>query len=533
MSGADESIRRLERETDWEDPQSVLRLFHLALRGGNLELAKRCQEHAQRISRTGPQWRQLRDLDAWADAWTKMFWAIRANPPRSDDDDYLEDLLTGRVSRRTFEAGSALPRVFRDVLRVAQETFGSSSFTRGQLSREAQQQLRDEKGGKLKDASVDVFVSRALAEAEAHDYVRRVGNLTHHARRGRGQILYALTERGHQAAAGDRLAAAERRGEEWADAAIARYESAPPVEDALPDWVTEHERGQAMARKAKPARATRKSTPKKKSFREAFPVPIPRPQGRRRKVEYVYPAPPLPYDELPPMFGPSLPAPEPRPDYEIPPMFYGARFNPSCEVCYGEGCGYCASCPRCYSPLASDGFCGYCRANPPTGRCHNCGGSGQDIHPTHGFPIPCPRCAGRGMMTRENPLLAVVGNARRKRRKNPTPAKQKKLTLDDVQNAPGFEKAKKAFKKFHEQDPHGAVVMRFDDGKPGVTRKVVVALGQVPETHYVTPWESNKKGYYWVHKHPKKGMPLEVLDPETGLTSKIGGTYKVTDWWHK
>jgi hypothetical protein len=73
-------------------------------------------------------------------------------------------------------------------------------------------------------------------------------------------------------------------------------------------------------------------------------------------------------------------------------------------------------------------------------------------------------------------------------------------------------------------------VYRYDDGKPGLTRVAVVALGRVPTSAYKGLPDSPLKGpraapHGWEHPHPKRSMPLEVYNPLTGVTSKIGGTY--------
>lgn len=114
------------------------------------------------------------------------------------------------------------------------------------------------------------------------------------------------------------------------------------------------------------------------------------------------------------------------------------------------------------------------------------------------------------------------------------PGKASKVGLAAAARLPGFDAGAEAFRKFHGGlEPKDVRIVRVDDGKKKTTRKVVVGLGVVPETHYVTPYEgSNKQGYYWVHEHPEGKEPLEVLDPETGVTMKIGGSFKVTDWWH-
>lgn len=141
--------------------------------------------------------------------------------------------------------------------------------------------------------------------------------------------------------------------------------------------------------------------------------------------------------------------------------------------------------------------------------------------------------AKRGRKKRKkNPLLAIAGNPGRKKRKKKNPPKIKAGSKVQLKGK-AAEKAAKRYKKFHGHNPTHATVVQIDDGKKGVTRKVVVALGTVPETHYQVPWKSNKEGYYWVHPHPKGDEPLEVLDPDTELTFKIPGSRtKVTDWWH-
>lgn len=108
-----------------------------------------------------------------------------------------------------------------------------------------------------------------------------------------------------------------------------------------------------------------------------------------------------------------------------------------------------------------------------------------------------------------------------------------KLKLSEIEGLPGYKEALASYERFHGAKPTHGMALTVDDGKPGHTVKVVVGLGKVPETHYVTPWKSNKKGYHWIHHHPKGGEPFEVLDPVTGITSKIGGSFRVTDWWRK
>jgi hypothetical protein len=121
---------------------------------------------------------------------------------------------------------------------------------------------------------------------------------------------------------------------------------------------------------------------------------------------------------------------------------------------------------------------------------------------------------------------------------------RQKLTLEEAKaaliEAYGEEEGERQFanafergEMFHGKKPAYAEAITYDDGKEEHTVKAVVALGMVPETHYTTPWPSNKKGYHWIHKHKKGNEPIEVLDPETGVTMKIGGEFRVTDWWRE
>jgi hypothetical protein len=134
-----------------------------------------------------------------------------------------------------------------------------------------------------------------------------------------------------------------------------------------------------------------------------------------------------------------------------------------------------------------------------------------------------------------------------RRKANPTNRKRKgdrgkkaEITLQAARaiaaafgQADAFDAALKAHKTFHGVYPDKVTVYQVPDGKKKINRKFVAGLGRVPETHYYKSHpDGNKANTYWVHKHPPGGEPLEVLDPSTGLTSKIGGTFKVTSWWY-
>ena len=93
-------------------------------------------------------------------------------------------------------------------------------------------------------------------------------------------------------------------------------------------------------------------------------------------------------------------------------------------------------------------------------------------------------------------------------------------------------KAVKDFKRFHGSLPKSARIIRIDDGKPGVTRKVVVGLGRTRAIEYDTKGGfrgSNKKeANRW--RHAMKGKALLIKDPETGIVSAGGGDFYADDW---
>ncbi|MCC6752040.1 MAG: hypothetical protein IT371_30590 [Deltaproteobacteria bacterium] len=118
--------------------------------------------------------------------------------------------------------------------------------------------------------------------------------------------------------------------------------------------------------------------------------------------------------------------------------------------------------------------------------------------------------------------------------------KREKISFDEavaagIDKAPGFKEAVAHYRKFHGTDPTTVEVYRYDDGRRERSERVVVTMGEVPETHYTMKpnAKSNKAGYHWVHKHVEKGKgrnPNLLFDPATGLMTIAGGTFKVTRW---
>jgi hypothetical protein len=168
----------------------------------------------------------------------------------------------------------------------------------------------------------------------------------------------------------------------------------------------------------------------------------------------------------------------------------------------------------------------------------------------------CMPVEGPFRVHQRNPMLAIVGNPGKKRRKkkNPTATTGRmdrlkgETTVEEIRHLPGFKKALKKHFEFHDEQPDGVLVIDVG-GPPG--RKVVTGLGEVPSTHYTVPWKSQKnrgdqfgnereeplppdQSVLWEHEHLTNAPPIEVWDPETGLTMKVPTSKKtrVTDYWY-
>lgn len=117
------------------------------------------------------------------------------------------------------------------------------------------------------------------------------------------------------------------------------------------------------------------------------------------------------------------------------------------------------------------------------------------------------------------------------------PPNATEISLDEAAGYPGFDKALKAFKRFHKTDPGSAYIVRVPrkgkKGKELAGGVVHVALGVREQTPYVVPFEgSSKEGVRWYHDHPEGTRPMILLNPETGLVTDVGGTYMVDDWFY-
>ena len=134
-------------------------------------------------------------------------------------------------------------------------------------------------------------------------------------------------------------------------------------------------------------------------------------------------------------------------------------------------------------------------------------------------------------------------------RKKPSTKRKRYSLSEGKRRFDGYDEAHDAYTKFHGSNPQSVDVYVLDDGSDDVrVEPVHAALHRTLETNYVVPWDSNKKGTLWLHEHKEgaglrgleKGvampnpddLPLEVYDPRTKTTRKLGGRFQVSDWWY-
>lgn len=158
--------------------------------------------------------------------------------------------------------------------------------------------------------------------------------------------------------------------------------------------------------------------------------------------------------------------------------------------------------------------------------------------------------------SRRNPLLQVVLPNRRRRRRNPPSyikgypnrggAKVRggqrisRVAFVDQKEAatyPGFAKALALHRSFHGRAPTHFTRVRVEDGSPAVTKRAVVLIGEAPAIEYRTwRYQNSAKSHtktgqriVWRHKLGEQGgkPAYWVHDPVSGITSLLGGTYRV------
>lgn len=102
---------------------------------------------------------------------------------------------------------------------------------------------------------------------------------------------------------------------------------------------------------------------------------------------------------------------------------------------------------------------------------------------------------------------------------------------------PGFAKALATFKAFHGRAPTHFTKVRLEDGDKHVSRRAVVMVGEAPAIEYRTWRYANSSKSHtkdgrritWRHKMGELGgkPAYYVHDPVSGVTSLLGGTYRV------
>lgn len=209
--------------------------------------------------------------------------------------------------------------------------------------------------------------------------------------------------------------------------------------------------------------------------------------------------------------------------------------NPPCPRC-GAPDAYLSpvtgrmDCQRCDRGRGTCGDCGeHAELHPETGQCRPCLISGlrhggEDLPPGLKNPKRRRRNPGAGIPRGGRSGSRVVGEA----------------TIEEAVRVHGAKKvanAQKRAKKFHGREAERAVVVRVPDGKKKVTKKLVVAMGLVPETVYQVPgeWGSSKGDHVYQHDHPATKPPIKVLDPETNLTMDLPQhpDARITDWMYQ
>jgi hypothetical protein len=156
--------------------------------------------------------------------------------------------------------------------------------------------------------------------------------------------------------------------------------------------------------------------------------------------------------------------------------------------------------------------------------------------------------SGKRSRVKEKEKKKVRKNFKAKAGKFAVPRK-KRYTLEEARKKfKGFDKAIKAYRRFHDREPGHVDVYELDDGESAVTvDDVHAALHRTLETNYLVPWDSNKEGSFWKHEHLEGAMegkvdplkriedlPLEVFDVKRNRTIKLpNGRWYLTDWWRE
>lgn len=199
------------------------------------------------------------------------------------------------------------------------------------------------------------------------------------------------------------------------------------------------------------------------------------------------------------------------------------RRNATLQVVMPNGRSRCSLCRRA-SPYIRDGRCRTCEREALRGL------------------SPEEFGAALQYLKRKNPAIrgyAGRGGARVRGGQNLT--NPRFVSASYARTFPGFAKALSGFKRFHGYAPSHFTVTRIKTSGPANTRRAVFMVGEAPAIEYRTwRYAKSKKSHtkdgrriLWRHKMGELGgkVPYWVHDPVSGVTSALGGTYKVTDFY--
>lgn len=102
------------------------------------------------------------------------------------------------------------------------------------------------------------------------------------------------------------------------------------------------------------------------------------------------------------------------------------------------------------------------------------------------------------------------------------------MILNPIDEADEKQAAMERYAEFHGTKPQQIIRRVVDDGKPGMTRRYFVVLGNAPDVTYRAPGHSKKAGSPFLHKF--KNEPKLVTDASGRDLFYMDGTFKVSDW---
>jgi hypothetical protein len=168
---------------------------------------------------------------------------------------------------------------------------------------------------------------------------------------------------------------------------------------------------------------------------------------------------------------------------------------------------------------------------------------------------PCGNAGSHELSERKKELLRRVAGGKTAAKNRGKRYKEYTLSLDEVSDVPGIEKAIKRYTEFHGSPPSRVRVFEYDDGldlddvrlmfkvgtaeieidtvedaKGNEVRIKPIKIGTVYTVG--SKDRSNKAGTQWIHSHREDGgkPPIHAVDVDTGVQSQLGGSYEHRDW---